>query len=170
MATINSGGGPDYLKAYHGADLQDIGLGLINPNIYHSKDYQQKKIRTLGIGLLSSVVYAGFEHDTQPMILPIMQEPRYATILAYNLHYVPLDYRKAIMKMVLESNRARIKSNLPIIVDYVAIKNAIPVSQYIVRRYKQVGIGVIETYPLSEIPKVITEQSRWENHYKIYSK
>lgn len=165
MATLSSGG-KEYQIAYDGADLEEIGLGLITPNIYASPDYQKKKIKTLAIGLLSDVVYAGFEHDHMPLILPIVQEPRYGTILAYNLHYVPVEYRQAIMKYVIDSNRARIKSNLPIIIDYHSLKRAIPQSASIVRRYKQVGVGVVETYALEDIPEVIRKPSRWENHYK----
>ena len=163
MATISK----KALDAYNGYDAQDVGIGLSNPNIYKTPDYEKKKIQTLAFGLVSESIYSGFDHDSSPLIVPFAHEAAYNTILAYNLHYCPQKYRQAIMKYILDSNAARIKANQPILVDYHAIKRAVPISQFIVRRYKQTGLRVVQTYPLNEIPNIITEPSRWEQHYKL---
>ncbi|MBG24017.1 MAG: hypothetical protein CMF22_11245 [Idiomarinaceae bacterium] len=168
MATITTTVSQEYLAAYDGYDSQEVGLGLINPNIYKSGEaYRRKKIKRLAIGLISSVTYAGSEHDSNPKIIPLMYEQAYGTILAYNLNYVPQRTRQAIMKYILDSNAARIRSNQSMIVDYHALKRAVPDSQYIVRRYKAVGINLIETYGLSDVPNVIKGSGRWDNHYRI---
>lgn len=170
MPNIISSVGREYAKAYSGADLSKIGLGLANPNIYATPDYQKKKIDSLAIGLISNITYAGAEHDRMPLILPIVHESSYNTILAYNLNYIPSHVRRAIVKFIIDSNAARIRSNQPLMVDYHAVKRAVKESQYIVRRYKQVGINLIETYPLVEIPNIIDEQSRWSNHYRVLAR
>ncbi len=100
-------------------------------------------------------------------MLAMAYNPSYNVILGYNLHYCPPVMRKAILKYVLESNAARIKSNLPMLVDYHAIKRAIPDSQYIVRMYKIVGINVLETLQLNEWPSAIQDKTKWQGHYKM---
>lgn len=166
MATISTAISKDYLDAYDGYDHQQVGLGLQTGN-YASPAYAKKKIKNLAIGLLSEISYAGFEHDNSPKIIPIAYESPYQTILGYNTNYVPLQIRQAIVKFILDSNAARIRSNQSMIVDYHALKRAVPISQYIIRRYKTVGINVIETFPLAELPNAIKGQSRWENHYRV---
>lgn len=168
MATIRTGLGKEYLDAYDGYDSQQVGIGLMQPDVYKTPGYSKKKIQSLAIGLLSSIVYSGYEHDQNPLILPILHESQYNTILAINLRYIPLLHRKAVMKFILESNAARIKSNQSIMIDYHSLKKSVPSIQYAVRRYKQVGIRVNETYQLNEIPQAINKRSRWENHYKLY--
>lgn len=166
MATISTAISREYLQAYDGYDQQAVGMGLINPNVYATPSYQKKKIKNLAIGLLSEISYGGAVHDPSPLVLPIFYESPYGTILGLNLRYVPENYRRAIMKFVLDSNAARIRSNQALIIDWHAMKRAIPVVQYITRRYKAIGISVKETYPLNEIPNVITQQSPWSSHYR----
>lgn len=166
MATITTAISSDYLSAYDGYDEQEVGLGLISPNIYATPSYQSRKIENLAIGLISDIRYAGFEHDPQPLILPYAFESRYQTILCLNLHYVPEAYRRAIMKFILDSNKLRIMNNQSMMVDFQALKRAVPVAQYIVRRMKNVGIRVNETFPLSRIPEAISGTNRWQSHYR----
>lgn len=167
MAIISTVG-KDVAELYSGYDAQQVGMGLINPNIYATPDYQGKKVQNLVLGGISRIVYAGMEHDNSPLILTMAFESPYQTILAFNLRYVPSQIRRAILKFVLEANRNRIKSNQPILVDYHALKRAVPQSTAIVRRYKNVGIHVRETLPLVEWPKVIEEQSPFQGHYKQF--
>lgn len=165
MATISTIANSDYAAAYNGYDQQKVGAGLIDPTIYATPGYAKKKIQNLAIGLISDIRYGAFDHDPNPLIVPWAYESQYQTILAFNLHYVPQRIRSAIMRYILESNQNRIKSNQSIIVDYKRISRAIPDVQYITRRYKTVLIGVNETYPLVEIPKVIRGNYYLENHY-----
>lgn len=166
MALITQTVGDDYANMYNGYDSQAVGLGLIQPNIYATPSYQKKKISNLVIGGISRIVYAGMEHDPQPLVLSLFYEARYATILGLNLHYVPQKVRQAILKFVLDSNAARIRSNQPIMIDWHSLKRAVPYVQYITRRYKQVGIHVRETIPLVEWPEAIKDKSGWETHYR----
>mgnify|MGYP006136807815 CR=1 FL=1 len=165
MPLITRSVGKDYLDMYQNYNQQQVGLGMIDPNIYATPSYQKKKIQNLVLGGISRIVYAGMEHDKEPLILTMVYESPYNTVLAYNLHYVPMAIRKNILKYVLDTNAARIKSNQPIIVDYHALKRAVPQSQYIVRRYKIVGINVRETIQLNEWPEILKEKSKWESHY-----
>jgi len=160
--------GKDYLDMYSGYNQRDVGMGLLTPNIYATPEYARKKVQNLVIGGVSDIIYAGMEHDARPKILTMVYESAYSTILAYNLNYCPQRMRQAILKYVLDSNAARIRSNQPIIVDYHAIKKAVPDSKYIVRRYKVVGINVRETLPLVEWPDAVKAKSQWESHYMMF--
>jgi hypothetical protein len=157
----------DYLDMYSGYDQQKVGLGVIEPNIYASPSYQKKKIKNLVIGGISEVRYSGFEHDPNPLILTMGYNPNYNVAVVLNLNYCPAVMKKAILKFVLDTNAARIKSNLPIMVDYQSLKRAVPDVQYIVRYYKIVGVNVLETIPLVEWPEVIKTRSKWNNHYQM---
>lgn len=170
MPAITSGVGKDELELYTGYDHQKVGLGMMNPDIYKTPGYSKKKVQKLVIGGLSRVIYAGMEHDQQPLILPMVHESAYNTILAYNLNYLPRPLRQAMLKYVLDANANRIKSGQPIIVDYHALKRAIKESQYVVRRYKIVGLNVRETIPLVEWPEAIQKPGRWSGHYKKFMK
>ncbi len=165
MATITTAISSDYLQAYDGYNQQKVGIGLQTGN-YASPEYAKKKIQNLAIGLLSECVYSGFEVDPTPLMLPIAYEGAYNTILALNLHYVPESYRRAIMKFILDSNAARIRANQSMIVDWHALKRAIPIVQYITRRYKTIGIRVKETFALNDVPKAINQSSPYSNHYR----
>lgn len=167
MPTISSSISKDYLDMYSGYNHQSVGLGMIEPNAYASKAYQKTKIKSMLIGGISRIIYAGMEHDREPLVLAMKYIPQYNVVLGYNLHYCPQKLRQAILKYVLDSNVARIKSNQPIIVDYNALKRAIPDSQYIVRMYKVVGINVLETIPLMEWPEVVKDKTKWSNHYQM---
>ena len=155
----------DYLRAYDGYDAQKVGMGMLEPNIYATKDYQKKKIQTLAIRLISEISYGGAETDRSPTIIPMAFEPSYNTVIGYNLNYATPQLRKAMLKFILDSNYARIKSNLPIIVDYYALKRAIPDTQYLVRRYKIVGISVLDTPPLMEWANIAKERTRYDGYY-----
>lgn len=167
MATITTSMSNEYLEMYKGYNHQAVGLGVLDPNLYASPAYQKKKIKNMLIGGISKIRYAGMENDTQPLVMTIGYEPAYATIIGFNLHYVPTRLRLAIMKFVLDSNVARIKANQPIIIDYRSLKRAVPQAQYIVRRYKAIAIHLEETIPLTEWPKVAKERSKWEGHFKL---
>lgn len=167
MATVTTSLSREYLEMYKGYNHQEVGLGVIHPNIYATPAYRKRKIKNMLIGGISKIRYAGMEHDTQPLVLTIGYESAYATILGFNLHYVPPTIRQNIMKYVLDTNMARIRQNLPIVIDYRSLKRAVPQSQYIVRRYKAVGIHLEETIPLTEWPEVAKERSKWENHYRL---
>lgn len=168
MAAISQNIKQDWLDMYDGFDSRQVGLGTIEPNIFATQQYQKKKQSKLLIGGLTEIVYAGMEHDRAPLILSMAHETAYNTILAYNLHYVPVQYRKAIVKFVFDSNAARIKNNEPLMIDYHALKRAIPESQYIVRRYKTVGINVLGNIPLTDWKKAIEQPSPWSNHWKQF--
>lgn len=150
MAIIDQAG-QSYLAAYDGFDVQQVGLGTIDPNIYATKKYQKKKIANMAIGLISSVRYAGWDNDSEPMVLVMAFEPRYNTVIGLNLRYANPKIRHAIVKYVLVSNMARIKSNQPIMINFNGLKRAVGQDvEFLVRRYKTVGLSVKETYQLTE--------------------
>ena len=165
MATISQFK-QDWAEVYDGYDEREVGIGLSSPNIYASDEYAKKKTQELLIGGMAEIIYSGFDHDMNPLVLSMAYEPNYNTILALNLNYVPQNHRQAIIKFIFDSNRTRIKNNEPIIIDYHALKRSVPSVQGIVRRYKNVGIRVVGNVPLVEWPKAITRQSRWTQMYK----
>ncbi len=59
MPIVSSSISQDYLDMYNGYDQQQVGLGVIEPNIYASKPYQKKKIKSVLIGGISRIIYAG---------------------------------------------------------------------------------------------------------------
>jgi len=156
----------DWEQLYDGFDVKDVGAGVINPNIYASDAYRKTKIKKIMIGGLNRIVYGGAVNDNNPLALTIFYNATYGAVLSYNLDYVPKKVRKTIIDFVIKSNIKRIKKNQPIIVDYYAIKKAIPVSTKIVRLYKIQLIRVIETYPLNSWGTAINQKSNWQNHYK----
>jgi len=165
MPSITSSVNKEYMKAYDGYNSQQVGMGLLDPSIYATPQYKKKKTQNIAIGLLSYITYGGSENDRSPLILPMIYETQYNTLLAYNLNYATPVIRKAMLKFVLDSNAARIKSNLPILVDYHAMKRAIPDTQFLVRRYKVVGISVQDTPTLSEWATIAAERSRYDGFY-----
>lgn len=150
---------------YENYDTVEVGIGLSMPNIYASKSYAEKKTGKILIGSLNKFTYAGYEFDRTPLVLVIEYLPRYNAVLGYNIHYFPEHYRRTLLKFVIEQNKNRIKRGLPMIVDYYAIKRAIPKSTHIVRMYKTIGIRVTSNIPLMSWPQAIQDKSRWENHY-----
>lgn len=165
MPLITQSISKDYLDAYDGYDQQKVGLGLLEPNIYASPEYQKKKIQNMALGLITECRYSGFENDPNPKVLAIAYETSYNTVIGYNLNYATPKLRQAMLKFILDSNAARIKSNLPIMIDYYAVKRAFPDSQYLVRRYKIVGLSVKETYKIVEWPTVIKEKTPYDGYY-----
>ena len=156
----------DFLDMYVGFNAIDGGLGSISPNIYASDAYRKKKVSKILIGTINRIVYIGFEHDVRPLVLIMAYEPKYHTIIGFNLSYLPEVYRRAILKLVLKSNKTRIKKQNPLIVNYSMIKRAIPASVGAVRRYKVIGVRVLDTYRLSEWDETIQYKSKWQNMYK----
>ena len=159
----------DLYANYTGFDAVKVGAGLANPDIYATKAYSKTKVKDLLLGVLAKVNYIAHQYDPQPLILPIKHESAYNTILAMNLHYVGLRQRTNILKVLLDANNARIKSNLPIMVDIETITRMIPESKYIIRRYKQILIGMGQdggSIPLTEWENVIQEKSKWESHWR----
>lgn len=170
MPLITQSISKDYLAAYSGYDQQQVGLGLLNPNIYATPAYKKKKIQNMALGLISDIRYAGFEHDPNPKVLTIAYIPQYNMVIGYNLRYGTPKLRQAMMKFVLETNAARIKSNQPIMIDYHAMRRAIPDSQYLVRNYKVVGIAVNNTFNLNEWVNIAKEKSKFDGYYVKFKK
>jgi hypothetical protein len=159
----------DWADMYDGFDMQKVGIGLSNPNIYATSDYARKKQQYLVLGGLADVVYSGFEHDIEPLILSMHYETQYNTVLALNLHYIPEKYRQAILKYVLAANYSNLKTNRPLIVDYYMLKHQIPAIEGIVRRYKVTGIRVVGNVPIIDWAKAIKGVSRWQDMYRVRS-
>lgn len=161
--------GKELLQAYDGYDTAKVGAGLMTPDIYATPSYAKKKIKTILLGTLTEIVYSGFEHDRTPLMLPFRLEGAYNTLLAINLHYLPYEMRRNVIKFVLDTNAARIKSNLPIIIDYNSLVRVVPAVRYAIRRYKQVLIGLGAdggSLPLTEWANAIKVKSKWENHWR----
>lgn len=168
MANVSINQPDDWLDMYDGFNFQQVGLGLINPNIYATPKYQKKKVERLVVGGLAEIVYAGREHDLKPLVLTMGYEQAYNTIISYNLNYVPVPIRQAIIQHIIQSNQARIRNNQPIMIDYHSLKRRIPASAAIVRRYKNVGVNVVGNIPLKDWPVAIKQPSQWSNHYKQF--
>ena len=173
MTTITSNFNKDVAAMYDGykENRQQVGLGLINPNIYHSPEYQEKKINSIILGGISDCIYAGFDVDPQPLTMVFKFESAYNTVLGFNLRYIPPPIRKAFLKYVLDTNVARIQSNQPILVDYQSVARAIPEMKGTVRRYKIVGLRVNDatgmgTVPLVKWPELINLQSPFQSIYR----
>lgn len=158
----------DWLDLYDGFDAKEVGIGLTTPNIYASAQYAKKKTGKVIMGGVTDIIYTGFEHDHNPLIMAMGYEPQYNTLMALNLHYVPENHRRAIIKWILMSNMTRLKSNNPILIDYHRLKKAIPSVEGIVRRYKLVGIRVVGAVPIKDWPRAIKQPSPWQNMYKEY--
>ena len=165
MTIVTQTVGKELADLYSGFTLQDVGIGTTGT--YSTPQYNKKKTDKLLIGGLSEILYQGFEHDVRPLALTMTHESAYNTVLAYNLHYLPLNVRQEIIKVVLQSNIARIQSNQPLIIDYYDLKRRVPESQYIVRRYKITGTRVLAAIPLSDWDKAIRRKSGWENHWRV---
>ena len=147
-------------EIYDGFDQHTVGIGTGGEK-YSSKKYKNKKQQTLLIGALSRIIYSGFEHDPRPLILSMAYEPAYNTIIGLNLNYAPVRTRNTIIKWVIKSNMLRIKKNKPIIVDYPALKKAVPKIGMYVRRYKASGIRVTENVPLKEWTQAVKSRGQF---------
>lgn len=156
----------DWAQLYDGFDMQQVGIGLSNPNIYASANYAKLKQQELVLGGLATIFYAGFEHDREPLTLSMHYESQYNDVLAINLHYAPQPVRQAILKTLLASNIANLRQNLPLIADYRVLKNNVPAVEGMTRRYKVVGIRVVGNIPIMDWSKAIRGPSRWQNMYR----
>lgn len=170
MPLISQAISRDMLDMYSGYDVQQVGLGMQNPNIYATPAYQKKKIQNMLIGGISDINYAGYEVDRQPMVLVLHYEPAYNTVIGINLRYAPATVRRKILKYVLDANMARIKSNVPMMIDWKSLKRVVPEVMGMTRRYKIVGIRVEQTYQLNEWPEVLKVKSPHENVYRLQMK
>lgn len=170
MPNIIQGISKDILDSYEGYDEQKVGMGLINPNAYASDAYQKKKIKSIALGGISECRYAGFENDPNPVILTMNYIPAYNVVIGLNLRYGTPRLRQAILKYVLDTNKARIKSNLPIMVDYYSLKKAIPDSRYLVRMYKVVGLSPVKMFQLNEWPEVAAKKTPFDGFYTKFKK
>lgn len=166
MPTISQTISPDILAAYDNYDKEAVGAGLMT-GMYASPQYQNKKIKSLGIGLVSQLrSYGGADHDPSPLIIPYYFSSAYGAVYSFNLHYAPEQVRRNIVKVILDMNAARIKANQPMMIDYHSVIRAVPEAQGMVRLYKMPLINLDETYPLVETPEAIKGHSRWQNHYR----
>lgn len=151
---------------YSGYDIQKVGLGMQNPNIYATPSYQKKKIQNLIVGGISKFVYAAYNDDPMPVCLVLGYEPAYNTVIGLNLNYAPPATRRKILKFVLDANVARIKSNVPMMIDWHSIKRIAPEVMGMTRRYKIIGIRVMDTFQLNEWPEVIKLRSNFQHIHK----
>lgn len=156
----------DFLPLYKGFDTTTVGLGAIDPNIYSDKKYQQKKKQQILIGGLSELVYSGFEHDMKPKVIVMGYEPQYNTVIGINLNYGPEKVRHAIIKLIFRSNKLRIKQQKPLIIDYKMLEKVVPQVKGMIRRYKVVGIKVLNSYPLNEWETKTKGASKWQAMYR----
>lgn len=168
MARIITGLSPDVIDMYSGYTRQSVGIGTANPDVYSTPGYSKKKSKTqdLIIGGMSSIIYGAFEHDQNPLIIPIQYVSQYGMVMSYNLHYIPQGLRERLTSVILKMNDSRIQNNMPMVVDYKAIANVVPESKYIVRNYKNIGIRVLETYRINEWENQISKTSRWESWFR----
>lgn len=157
---------PEILAAYQNYDQQKVGAGLMG-GMYASPEYQRKKIKTLAIGLISQLrSYGGADHDPSPLILPYHYSPQYGAVYSFNLNYVPERVRRNIMKVVLDMNVARIRANMPMMIDYHSLVRVVPEAAGIVRLYKMPLINLEETYSLDQVPDIVKKKSPWEGHFR----
>lgn len=160
--------GDELLAAYDGYDSSRVGPGL-QTDLYRSPAYAKKKIKIILLGTITEFSYGGHDHDSFPLAIPFRVEGAYNTLLSINLNYLPYKARKAVVDYILKSNAARIKSNLPIIVDYDSLKRVVPPVQYVIRRYKQVLVSLGAdggSLPLTEWYDAIKKDSKWNNHWQ----
>lgn len=172
MATVSPDPSAIYL-GYERGDLTDIGAGILNPNIYATPQYAKKKVDSIPpSGGLFTGIYAGFDNDPNPTILTIKQEFQYNTILGINIRYMDSASRKAMFKIILDSNAARIESQSSLIVDWHMLARQMPnVIPYVTRRYKlqltrindRTDKGLV---PLVEWPNMVDINSPYDGYYK----
>lgn len=149
---------------YQGFPQQDVGIGT--QDIFHSKSYAKKKIDKVLIGGLQSIRYAGFEHDPEPLLLALKYEAQYNTVIGLNLHYIPVNSRKKLIKTYLNANMARVKSQQPLLVNWDDLVSSVPEIEGAIRRYKVVGIRVVDSYPILDWDEAIKGRGQWANWHK----
>lgn len=168
MATVKTPNGKEAAELYQGFDSLSVGAGT-DPSMYSSDSYASKKVQELYIGSLSRIVYGAFDVDPRPLALTLHHISAYNTVLCINLRYVGQRLRQAILRYVLESNRNRIRDNLPIMIDWHALKRNFPQVAGATRMYKLTLIRVQETYPLLEWESAAkTAGDEFSNHYKKF--
>ena len=166
MPAIIQGINKDILDTYDGYDEQEVGLGLSNPNIYQSPQYQKKKVSTIALGSITSCVYSGFDHDPNPDILSISYVAPYSCIMGLNLRYGNPAIRSKILKYILTSNKQRIAAKQPIMIDWHSLKKVQPEIDGMTRLYKVLGLQPRSMYHLNEWVDVARAKTPWDNHYR----
>lgn len=155
----------DWLSLYINFDSKKVGIG-IEPEKFATKGYAKKKTGILLIGGLNEFTYSGAEHDLKPKALIVAFEPVYNTVIGINLNYMPQQYRHAVIKYVFMSNKLRIRQQKPLIIDFKNLMKTIPQITGAIRRYKIVGIKVLNTYPLNEWMTETQGKTTWQAMYR----
>jgi len=136
------------------------GIGTLPYQIYKSDAYQKRKQKPLIIGGINRIVYSGFEQDPTPIILTMVHEPQYNTVLSINLRYLKPQQKKMLLEYILNKNKLRIKQKKPLLIpEWKLLKRRFPWLVNVIRRYKLTLIGVVETVPLIGWPSVMKESS-----------
>lgn len=176
MATISNNVDSLYL-GFEKGDLQKIGAGITNPNVYASKEYAKKKVDVIPpSGGLVQCVYGPHDLDPTPIILTCNTIPAHNLILAINIRYMDVATRKALFKYILQSNSARIQSKQSIVVDWQALRRAFPkVIPYVTRTYKTMMLATLKSVdtpivPLVEWPSMVDIKSPFEGKYKDFAR
>lgn len=166
MPIIKNAPDKELLDLYSGFDVTKVGIGMANPDIYKTAGYSKKKVQSIYIGGMSKIRYIGYELDPQPTVLVLGLETNYQTLLCINTRYLSERMRAAVVDFIFKTNVSRIKSNLPIMIDYESLKRVVPQIKNVIRRYKIVGVKVEETIPLAEWAEVIKESSPFDYVWK----
>lgn len=168
MATVKTPNGKESAELYQGFDSLSVGAGT-DPSMYSSDSYAKSKVQELYIGSLSQIVYGAFDVDPTPLALTLQHISIYNCVMCINLRYLNNRLRLAVIKYVLESNKNRIRDNLPIMIDWHALKRNFPQVAGATRMYKLTMIRVQETYPLLEWADAAKKAGdRFSNHYKKF--
>lgn len=136
------------------------GASQLPYQMYATQEYQKKKTKPLLIGGINRIVYSGFEQDPTPIILTLAYEPQYNTVLALNLRYLKPRQKKLLLEYILKTNKLRIKQQKPLVIpQWTVLKRKFPFVKLVIRRFKIITIGVIETPPLIAWPEIMKESS-----------
>lgn len=142
-----------------------VGLGVDTSN-YANRSYANKKTTDIVIGTINRLLYLGYEVDREPLVLVSWFNASYQVIEGVNVNYLPVAIRRRLLDYVKRTNRLRIKSGKPIMIDYHQLKTAIPEIQGAWRRYKLLATRNEEIVKFADWDKVITESTKYQNHYK----
>lgn len=176
MATI-ANNTENLYQGFEKGDLEKIGAGILNPNIYASPDYARKKVDVIPpSGGLVQCVYGPHDLDPTPIILTCNTIPAHNLILGINIRYMDVQTRKALFQYILKSNAARIQGKQSIVVDWNALRRAFPrVIPYVTRTYKTMMLATLKSVdnpivPLVEWPTMVDIKSPFDGKYKDFSR
>lgn len=167
MATIKVPTKDEAMELYQGFDSLTVGPGT-DPDMYASDSYAKSKTKQLYIGSLADLLYSGADHDLMPTALVLSHISQWNVVLSVNIHYLNNRLRLAVIRYVLESNKNRIRDNLPIMIDWHSLKRNFPQVAGATRMYKLPLINVRQVYVLNEWEEQAKKPSRWDNHYKKF--